>query len=94
MKYQEEFCIPELVKKLFSEIASITTKNWAIMEVCSGQTHSIIRNGIDQLLPDKIELIHSPRFSRDRGSDSNGTETNDVCLNLLKRSLPLHNSVH
>ena len=49
-----------MAKKLFDEIAEITTKNWAIMEVCGGQTHSIIRNGIDQLLPDNIELIHGP----------------------------------
>ena len=60
MKYQQEFRDPELAKKLFNEIATTTTKNWAIMEVCGGQTHSIIRNGIDQLLPDKIELIHGP----------------------------------
>lgn len=60
MKYQQEFRDPVLAKKLFDEIASITTRNWAIMEVCGGQTHSIIRNGIDQLLPDKIELIHGP----------------------------------
>lgn len=60
MKYQQEFRDPELAKKLFNEIASITTRNWAIMEVCGGQTHSIIRNGIDQLLPEKIELIHGP----------------------------------
>lgn len=60
MKYQQEFRDPVLAKKLFDEIASITTRNWAIMEVCGGQTHSIIRNGIDQLLPEKIELIHGP----------------------------------
>jgi hydrogenase expression/formation protein HypD len=60
MKYQQEFRDPELAKKLFNEIAAITTQKWAIMEVCGGQTHSIIRNGIDQLLPDKIELIHGP----------------------------------
>ena len=60
MKFQQEFRDPELAKKLFNEIESITTRNWAIMEVCGGQTHSIIRNGIDQLLPDKIELIHGP----------------------------------
>jgi hydrogenase expression/formation protein HypD len=60
MKYQQEFRDPELAKKLFHEIDSITTRNWAIMEVCGGQTHSIIRNGIDQLLPEKIELIHGP----------------------------------
>lgn len=60
MKYQQEFRDPELAKRLFDEIASVTTRNWAIMEVCGGQTHSIIRNGIDQLLPEKIELIHGP----------------------------------
>lgn len=60
MKYQQEFRDPVLAKKLFDEIAAITTRNWAIMEVCGGQTHSIIRNGIDQLLPKKIELIHGP----------------------------------
>lgn len=60
MKYQQEFRDPELAKRLFDEIVSVTTRNWAIMEVCGGQTHSIIRNGIDQLLPEKIELIHGP----------------------------------
>ncbi|CAN5418987.1 hydrogenase formation protein HypD [soil metagenome] len=60
MKYLKEFRDPVLAKKLFDEIESVTTKKWAIMEVCGGQTHSIIRNGIDQLLPDKIELIHGP----------------------------------
>ena len=60
MKYLQEFRDPVLAKKLFDEIESVTTQKWAIMEVCGGQTHSIIRNGIDQLLPDKIELIHGP----------------------------------
>ncbi len=60
MKYLEEFRDPELAKKLLDEIKAVTTKDWAIMEVCGGQTHSIIRNGIDQLLPDEIELIHGP----------------------------------
>ncbi|PIE82378.1 MAG: hydrogenase formation protein HypD [Chloroflexi bacterium] len=60
MKYLNEFRNPELAQKLLDDIHRITTQNWAIMEVCGGQTHSIIRNGIDQLLPDKIELIHGP----------------------------------
>ncbi len=60
MKYLDEFRDPDLAARLFGEIRSITTRHWAIMEVCGGQTHSIIRNGIDQLLPDKIELIHGP----------------------------------
>lgn len=60
MKYLNEFRDPELAQKLFDDINRLTTQKWAIMEVCGGQTHSIIRNGIDQLLPDKIELIHGP----------------------------------
>jgi hydrogenase expression/formation protein HypD len=60
MKYLEEFRDPLLAERLLSEIREVTTQKWAIMEVCGGQTHSIIRNGIDQLLPDEIELIHGP----------------------------------
>ena len=60
MRYLDEFRNPELTQKLLNEIHAITTRPWAIMEVCGGQTHSIIRNGLDQLLPDKIELIHGP----------------------------------
>jgi hydrogenase expression/formation protein HypD len=60
MKYLDEFRDGAVAKRLFDEIAKITTGRWAIMEVCGGQTHSIIRNGIDQLLPDGIELIHGP----------------------------------
>ncbi len=60
MKYLEEFRDPELAGRLLEDIRRSTTQAWAIMEVCGGQTHSIIRNGIDQLLPDSIELIHGP----------------------------------
>lgn len=60
MKYLDEFNDPELAKSLFDEIKRVTTKKWAIMEVCGGQTHAIIRNGIDQLLTDNVELIHGP----------------------------------
>ncbi len=60
MKYLDEFRDPVLAARIFEEIHRITTQHWAIMEVCGGQTHSIIRNGIDQLLPNEIELIHGP----------------------------------
>ncbi|MBK8049216.1 MAG: hydrogenase formation protein HypD [Anaerolineales bacterium] len=60
VKYLDEFRDPELAASMFAEIRAITTRPWAIMEVCGGQTHSIIRNGIDQLLPPEIELIHGP----------------------------------
>ncbi len=60
MKYLEEFRNPDLALRLLDEIRAVTTQPWAMMEVCGGQTHSIIRNGIDQLLPPEIELIHGP----------------------------------
>lgn len=60
MKYLDEFGNPDLAKRLLEQIHDATTGQWALMEVCGGQTHSIIRHGIDQLLPDGIELIHGP----------------------------------
>ncbi|MBN0042819.1 hydrogenase formation protein HypD [Streptomyces actuosus] len=60
MKYIDEFNDPELARKLLEDIRATVTRPWALMEVCGGQTHSIIRHGIDQLLPDEVELIHGP----------------------------------
>ncbi len=60
MKYLTEFRNSDQAKRIAVEIARIVTRPWAIMEVCGGQTHSIIRNGIDQILPSEIELIHGP----------------------------------
>lgn len=60
MKYLTEFRDGDLVQKLVAEIRAAVTRPCALMEVCGGQTHSIIRNGIDQLLPPEIELIHGP----------------------------------
>lgn len=60
MKYLDEFGDPELARALLDDIARTVTQPWALMEVCGGQTHTIIRNGIDQLLPDGVELIHGP----------------------------------
>ncbi|TVL93372.1 hydrogenase formation protein HypD [Streptomyces sp. SAJ15] len=60
MRYIDEFHDPELARRLLAEIHATTTRPWALMEVCGGQTHSIIRHGIDQLLPREIELIHGP----------------------------------
>lgn len=48
------------VKALVQEIHERSTRPWKIMEVCGGQTHAIIRNGLDQLLPETIELLHGP----------------------------------
>jgi len=60
VKYLEEFSDPELAHLLLDQIHAAVTRPWAIMEVCGGQTHSIVRHGIDQLLPDEVEMIHGP----------------------------------
>ncbi|MFO0889454.1 MAG: hydrogenase formation protein HypD [Isosphaeraceae bacterium] len=60
MKYLSEFRDGEIARRISREIHRTAKGRWRIMEVCGGQTHSIIRNGIDQLLPEGIELIHGP----------------------------------
>jgi hydrogenase expression/formation protein HypD len=60
VKYLDEFQDPALAKRLLDDIDATATQPWAMMEVCGGQTHSIIRHGLDQLLPEGIELIHGP----------------------------------
>jgi hydrogenase expression/formation protein HypD len=60
MKYVDEFRSGEVAQRLAKAIRRITTRHWKIMEVCGGQTHSILRNGIDQLLPAEVEMIHGP----------------------------------
>ncbi|MEI6744956.1 MAG: hydrogenase formation protein HypD [Methylococcaceae bacterium] len=60
MNYTQAFRNPELAQQWVSAIKSLATQKWRIMEVCGGQTHSIIKYGIDQLLADDIELIHGP----------------------------------
>lgn len=59
MRYLDEFNDPVLARRLVDEINATATRRWALMEVCGGQTHSIVRHGIDQLLP-RVELIHGP----------------------------------
>jgi len=60
MKYLTEFRNGEIARALAREIHAVTTRPWKIMEVCGGQTHSIVKNGIDQLLPKGVELVHGP----------------------------------
>ena len=60
MKYLEEFRDPQAAAHLLEEIRAVTRGHWALMEICGGQTHSIVRHGIDQLLPESLELIHGP----------------------------------
>jgi hydrogenase expression/formation protein HypD len=60
VKYIDEFQDPELARRLLDDIHATVTRPWALMEVCGGQTHTIIRHGIDQLLPEQVRLIHGP----------------------------------
>jgi len=60
MKYLKEFRDPDIVKKILGRINSTVTKPRIIMEMCGGQTHAIIKHGIDQLLPPSISLVHGP----------------------------------
>ncbi|GLL04633.1 hydrogenase formation protein HypD [Dactylosporangium matsuzakiense] len=60
MRYLDEFRDPVLARKLVGDITTRATRTWTVMEVCGGQTHSIIRNGIDQLLEPAVEFIHGP----------------------------------
>lgn len=60
MKYVDEYRNASLVKGVIEEIRRTVTRPWTIMEICGGQTHAIVRHGIDQLLPPEIELVHGP----------------------------------
>jgi len=60
VKYLEEYRDPEVAAGLLREIRRVVRSPWVIMEVCGGQTHSIVRYGIDRMLPEEIELVHGP----------------------------------
>lgn len=60
MKYLNEFRDGQIAQRMAREIHALVTRPWKIMEVCGGQTHSIIKNGIDQMLPAGVEMIHGP----------------------------------
>ncbi|PIQ26651.1 hydrogenase formation protein HypD [bacterium (Candidatus Blackallbacteria) CG17_big_fil_post_rev_8_21_14_2_50_48_46] len=60
MKYQTEYRQPEAIQALAEEIHKTVTRPWTLMEVCGGQTHAIVKYGLDQLLPSGVELLHGP----------------------------------
>jgi len=60
MKYIDEYRDPDKAREYARHIEDITSQSWNIMEVCGGQTHAIIKYGINKLLPDEISLIHGP----------------------------------
>jgi hydrogenase expression/formation protein HypD len=60
MKYLDEYRDGRVAAKVVAGIKRVTTRPWTLMEVCGGQTHSIVKHGIDRLLPPEIELVHGP----------------------------------
>jgi hydrogenase expression/formation protein HypD len=60
MKYLDEYRDGGVAAKIVQEMRRIQTRPWVLMEVCGGQTHSIVKNGIDRLIPEGIELVHGP----------------------------------
>ncbi len=60
MKYLREYRDRQLVEVLLEKISATLTRPWVLMEVCGGQTHSIVKHGLDQLLPASLQLVHGP----------------------------------
>lgn len=60
MKFLSEYRDPEMVIQFVKEIKAITTKPWTLMEICGGQTHSLVKNGILDMLPKFITMVHGP----------------------------------
>ncbi|GAA2852866.1 hydrogenase formation protein HypD [Nonomuraea rubra] len=58
MRYLDEYRDPVLARRLVREIRAAATRPWSIMEVCGGQTHTIVRQGIDELIP--VRMVHGP----------------------------------
>jgi hydrogenase expression/formation protein HypD len=60
MKFMTEYRDAEVVAQYIDEIHRTATRPWTIMEVCGGQTHSLVKNGLLQLLPDHVRMVHGP----------------------------------
>jgi hydrogenase expression/formation protein HypD len=60
VKFLDEYRDADAARKYADLLARLTTRPWTIMEVCGGQTHAIVRFGIDELLPSNITLVHGP----------------------------------
>jgi len=60
VKYVDEYRDAETARKYAETIRSVTSKPWTIMEICGGQTHAIVKFGLDELLPEELTLVHGP----------------------------------
>jgi hydrogenase expression/formation protein HypD len=60
LKYLTEYRDPQVARGLVAEIKRTATRRWVLMEVCGGQTHTIVKQGLDELLGDAVEMVHGP----------------------------------
>lgn len=60
MRYVDEYRDVQIANKLSARIRNMVTRPWVLMEVCGGQTHGLMRYGIDELLPPEVEMVHGP----------------------------------
>ncbi|EDX83621.1 hydrogenase expression/formation protein HypD [Synechococcus sp. PCC 7335] len=60
MKYVSEYRDEGIIERYIAAIADLITQPWTLMEICGGQTHTIVKHGLDQLLPAEVTLIHGP----------------------------------
>lgn len=60
MKYVDEYRDPRIAEALVKDLARRVTRPWVLMEICGGQTHTLMRYGIDELIPTLVELVHGP----------------------------------
>src|ERR1700681_3150406 len=83
MKYLDEYRDTEAARKLAAAIARTVTRPWTVMEVCGGQTHTIVQYGIDEILPREIELVHGP-----------GCPVCVTCLEMIDRAQVIASRPH
>src|SRR5476651_2673956 len=60
MKYVDEYRDPQLAERLVTQLHKTVTHSWTVMEICGGQTHTLVRSGIDRMLPPEVTLVHGP----------------------------------
>src|SRR3954454_13628704 len=60
MRYIDEFRNPKIAQRLVGDISRRVTRDWTMMEICGGQTHTLVRYGFEELLPKQIHLVHGP----------------------------------
>ena len=60
MRYLNEYRDPALARTLVRQILDTATRRWVLMEVCGGQTHTIVKQGLDEILAPAVEMIHGP----------------------------------